>query len=114
MALAILSGIEPPDLVAALRDSDVARLTRVPGVGRKTAERLVLELRDKVQDLAAVVAPAPSAKAPSPLRTSSPPSSTSATRSPEAERAAEKALADHPDERFEDLLRFALQVVSRR
>ena len=39
VALGILSGIEAPDLVQALRGGDVARLTRIPGVGRKTAER---------------------------------------------------------------------------
>ena len=48
LALGILSGIEAPELVAALRASDVARLTRIPGVGKKTAERLVLELKDKL------------------------------------------------------------------
>ena len=56
LAISILSGIEAPDLVAALKSSDVARLTRIPGVGKKTAERLVLELKDKVKLLAAEVA----------------------------------------------------------
>lgn len=48
LALAVLSGIEPADLVAAIRQSDVVRLTRIPGVGRKTAERLVVELKDRL------------------------------------------------------------------
>src|SRR5262249_58766932 len=48
LATATLPGIEAPELVAALRSSDLARLTRIPGVGRKTAERLVLELKDKM------------------------------------------------------------------
>jgi Holliday junction DNA helicase RuvA len=48
VALAVLSGIEPRDLVRAVRQSDVARLTRIPGIGKKTAERLVLELKDKM------------------------------------------------------------------
>ena len=48
LALAALSGIEPGDLVTAVRTSDVARLTKIPGVGRKTAERLVVELRDRL------------------------------------------------------------------
>ena len=51
LAVSVLSGIEAPELVAALRSSDVARLTRIPGVGKKTAERLVVELKDKMQDL---------------------------------------------------------------
>jgi Holliday junction DNA helicase RuvA len=51
MAINILSGIPAEDLVAALRASDVNRLTAVPGLGKKTSERLVLELKDKLQDL---------------------------------------------------------------
>jgi len=48
VALGVLSGIEPADLVRAIRGGDIARLTRIPGVGRKTAERLVVELRDRL------------------------------------------------------------------
>jgi Holliday junction DNA helicase RuvA len=48
LALAVLSGIEPPELVGAIRAQDVARLTRIPGIGKKTAERISLELRDKL------------------------------------------------------------------
>ena len=48
LALAVLSGIEPPDLVRAVRSGDVARLTRIPGVGKKTAERIGLELKDRL------------------------------------------------------------------
>ena len=48
VALAVLSGIESPELLRAIRSSDVARLTRIPGVGRKTAERLIVELRDRL------------------------------------------------------------------
>ena len=52
LAVSILSGIEAPDLVAALKASDVARLTRIPGVGRKTAERLVFDLKEKIGKIA--------------------------------------------------------------
>ncbi len=55
----ILSGIEARDLAAAVAQADVARLTRVPGVGKKTAERLVVELKDKLLALARAAAPAP-------------------------------------------------------
>ena len=48
LALAVLSGIEPPDLVRAIEHADVARLTAIPGVGKKTAERIVLELKDRL------------------------------------------------------------------
>jgi Holliday junction DNA helicase RuvA len=48
LALAVLSGIEPNDLIAAVKVNDVARLTAIPGVGKKTAERIGLELKDKM------------------------------------------------------------------
>lgn len=48
LALSVLSGLPANDLVTAIRGSDVARLVRIPGVGKKTAERIVLELKDKV------------------------------------------------------------------
>jgi Holliday junction DNA helicase RuvA len=59
VALSVLSGIEPGDLIRAIRGSDVARLVKVPGVGRKTAERLVLELKDRLPDAAAPADDAP-------------------------------------------------------
>ena len=51
LALAVLSGIAPGDLVGAIGGGDIARLVSIPGIGRKTAERIVLELRDKVSAL---------------------------------------------------------------
>ena len=50
LALAVLSGIEPPDFVRAVKHGDVARLTKIPGVGKKTAERIGLELKDRLAD----------------------------------------------------------------
>jgi holliday junction DNA helicase RuvA len=52
LALAVLSGIDPGDLVRAIRMQDVARLTRIPGVGKKTAERIGLELKDRLPEAA--------------------------------------------------------------
>lgn len=52
VALTVLSGIPPSELVDALRKQDVRRLVAVPGVGKKTAERMVLELAEKVQRFA--------------------------------------------------------------
>jgi Holliday junction DNA helicase RuvA len=49
LALKILSGMSVEELVPAIRTGDVARLTRIPGVGRKTAERMVVELKDKLE-----------------------------------------------------------------
>ena len=48
VALAVLSGLSVDDLAAAVESEDAARLTKIPGIGKKTAERLVLELRDKL------------------------------------------------------------------
>lgn len=52
LALAVLSGIEPVELIKAIRLQDVARLTAIPGVGKKTAERIGLELKDRLPVLA--------------------------------------------------------------
>ena len=48
LAITILSGMATDEMVSAIRSNDVARLTRIPGIGKKTAERMVLELRDKL------------------------------------------------------------------
>jgi holliday junction DNA helicase RuvA len=48
LAITILSGMPTDEMVGAIRGNDVARLTRIPGIGKKTAERMVLELRDKL------------------------------------------------------------------
>ena len=50
MALAILSGMEVNEAVAALRNNNVTALTKIPGVGKKTAERLAIEMRDRLKD----------------------------------------------------------------
>jgi holliday junction DNA helicase RuvA len=50
MALAILSGMEADEFAQCIKDGDDARLTRLPGVGKKTAERLIVEMRDKLKD----------------------------------------------------------------
>ncbi|HET7694636.1 MAG TPA: Holliday junction branch migration protein RuvA [Vicinamibacterales bacterium] len=57
LALAVLSGIDPGELVRAIRTQDVARLTRIPGVGKKTAERIGLELKDRLPHAAAGAQP---------------------------------------------------------
>jgi holliday junction DNA helicase RuvA len=66
LALAVLSGLRPAALARAIREEHVGALVAVPGIGRKTAERLVVELRDKLEGLpvAAAVAPAPKTTGP--------------------------------------------------
>jgi len=62
LAITILSGMSAEFLVAAIRGNDLAALTKVPGIGKKTAERMVLELRDKLDAFTAAPAkPTPSA-----------------------------------------------------
>ncbi len=114
LALNVLSGIEAADLVAALRSSDLARLTRIPGVGKKTAERLVLELKDKM----------PVVVEPQETREASPPGSIKEDllsalgnlgySRGEMERGVDRALKEEPEGRFEDLLRRSLRVLSGR
>src|SRR5438067_1258719 len=48
LAITILSGMAADDMIHAIRGNDIARLTKIPGIGKKTAERMVLELRDKL------------------------------------------------------------------
>ena len=48
LAVAMLSGLESRELVGAIRDADTKKLTRIPGVGKKTGQRIVLELKDKL------------------------------------------------------------------
>ena len=54
LALKILSGMSAEELVPAIRGNDLARLTKIPGVGRKTAERMVVELKDKLEAVAII------------------------------------------------------------
>jgi Holliday junction DNA helicase RuvA len=110
LAVNILSGIESDDLAQALRGADLARLTRIPGVGRKTAERLVLELKDKM--------PAARPAAAEPEAATDREDVVSALlhlgySRAEADRAVERAAREGGPRRFEDLLRQALRGLSR-
>jgi len=58
LAITILSGMPADEMVRAIRGNDITRLTRIPGIGKKTAERMVLELRDKLPELGPSSAPA--------------------------------------------------------
>jgi len=59
LALAVLSGIEPADLIRAIKTQDVPRLTKIPGIGKKTAERIGLELKDRLPAAAVAAGPVP-------------------------------------------------------
>jgi len=115
LAVNILSGIEAPELAAALRGSDLARLTRIPGVGKKTAERLVLELRDKMPAVSTTSEPAHAASASGATKDDllSALANLGYSRG-EVEKGVDRALKEEPDGRFEDLLRRSLRVLSGR
>jgi len=63
LALKILSGMSVEELVPAIRGSDLGRLTKIPGVGRKTAERMVVELKDRLEAMGAETMIKPAARA---------------------------------------------------
>jgi Holliday junction DNA helicase RuvA len=61
LAITVLSGIDSNRLVTAIRSGDHATLTRIPGIGKKTAERVVLELKDKLDDMTGIAPAQPAA-----------------------------------------------------
>lgn len=112
LALKILSGMSVDELVPAIRSNDLGRLTKIPGVGRKTAERMVVELKDKLE---AVVLLAEKPTAASPEGIEADVISALVNLGYEA-RAAESAVVEAKHEagasNFEKLLRAALQTLS--
>ncbi len=113
LALKILSGMSVDELVPAIRRGDLAQLTRIPGVGKKTAERMVVELRDKLAALEA----AEEARAESSGRTGLAADVVSALLNlgydrRSAEKAVEAGERNGAGASFEALLRAALQQLS--
>jgi holliday junction DNA helicase RuvA len=114
LALAVLSGIEPPDLIQAVQRGDIARLTAIPGVGKKTAERLALELKDKLAAMHVVEAAQQPTETESMMRDDL----LSALLNlgyhrPAAEKAIDAALRADASAPFEISLRAALKHLSR-
>jgi Holliday junction DNA helicase RuvA len=117
LALAVLSGIEPNDLVTAIKQSDIARLTGIPGIGKKTAERIGLELKDKLAAFLPAEAPISAAGAP-PTRDALRTDVLSALinlgyHRPLAERAADAAMKSSSAGSFEQTLKLALRELAR-
>jgi Holliday junction DNA helicase RuvA len=115
LALAVLSGIEPPALVTAIRQQDVARLTAIPGVGKKTAERIGLELKDRLPPSLQPIGQTPAAGAPGDELRSDLLSAllNLGYQRPAAEKAIDRELAGSPDARFEEALRAVLRSLMR-
>jgi len=111
LAQVVLSGMAPEDLIDALAAGDVARLTRIPGVGKKTAERMVVELRDALQALAREAAPArPAAASAEDLVAAL---EHLGYKRGQAEKAVADARRDAPAAPFHELLPLALRRLSR-
>jgi Holliday junction DNA helicase RuvA len=114
LALAVLSGIEPPELIRAIERSDLARLTAIPGVGRKTSERIVLELKDRLPTEPAAVGPAgPAAGAPALRGDLLSALINLGYHRPLAEKAVDSALRAAPDGDFERTLKLALRELAK-
>jgi Holliday junction DNA helicase RuvA len=111
LAVTILSGLDPERTVAAIRGQDHATLTLIPGVGKKLAERLVVELKEKLEDLA-VATPAPQPAGPAAEDVLSALVNLGYQR-PAAQKAIEKAIEKDKaaGENFDDLFRAALKLI---
>jgi len=117
LALTVLSGLSVPDLVAAIRTSDDSRLCGIPGIGKKTAARMCLELKDKVR----LLMPDESLRAPLPPAVSSGKRDDAISalvnlgyKRPVAEEAVNRAQQGRPEVRIEELVREALSVLMKR
>jgi Holliday junction DNA helicase RuvA len=108
LGLAILSGLAPEALGAALRAGDHARLTAIPGVGKKTAERLVVELRDKIPELAGVEAAPAAAGAAADVVSALVNLGYAAAQ---AEKAVQRALQASPDATFDRLFALCMKTM---
>jgi len=117
LAITILSGLEIDDLISAVSKGDVARLVCVPGVGRKTAERLIVDLREKLAKFAVEV---PEHR---PVHVAQPGTVEDDVLSalmnlgyarPQAEAALREARSGNPEGEFEDWLRGSLRLMARR
>jgi Holliday junction DNA helicase RuvA len=107
----ILSGIPPRDLAQAVASGDVVRLTRVPGVGKKTAERLVVELKDKLLALARAAGPVPGRAAGSLLDQLSAALVNLGYKPVQAEQVAERLRGQAEGKPLDELLREALKAI---
>jgi len=115
LAIAVLSGMDPRELMTSVQRGDVARLTGIPGVGKKTSERIVLELRDRLAQLPGG-APADSAPSNGADRVRS--DLLSALQNlgyhrPQAEKAIDAALQTMSNPTFEHALKAALRELMR-
>src|ERR1700691_367277 len=112
LALKILSGMSVEELVPAIRGSDLARLTKIPGVGRKTAERMIVELKDKL-DAVTIEVERPAASSPAGIDADVVSALVNlGYEARAAENAVTEARRESSEPNFEKLLRASLQSLS--
>jgi Holliday junction DNA helicase RuvA len=115
VALAVLSGIEPRELIRAIEAGDLGRLTGIPGVGKKTAERIVVDLKDRLPRarVEADAAPGEAMEAPAIKDDVLSALMNLGYHRPLAEKAVTAALKAAPDADFERTLKQALRELAR-
>jgi Holliday junction DNA helicase RuvA len=113
LALKILSGMSVEELVPAIRNRDLGRLTKIPGVGRKTAERMVVELKDKLDAVTVEAADRPAPSSPAGIEADVVSALVNLGYDARtAEGAVGEAKRETGTRNFEQLLRTSLQVLS--
>ena len=110
LALSVLSGIEPRELAGAIQRNDVARLTAIPGVGKKTAERMCVELRDR---LPKAIEATPASPADSMREDLGSALANLGYHRQAIDKVLDKLLGGASDRTFEEVLRSALKDLSR-
>ena len=114
LALAVLSGLEPRELVASIQRGDLARLTGIPGVGKKTAERIVLEMRDRLPKALESAGTVPAPTAADRLRDDLVSALANLGYHRQAiDRVLDKHLSNADTATFQDVLRASLRELSR-
>ncbi len=110
LAIKILSGMAISEMVAAIRSNDFARLTKIPGVGRKTAERMCVELRDKLEGFGEAQALAMHSAAEEDVISAL---TNLGYQRAAAEKAVERAVASAGRDNFDTIFRTALGTLSK-
>ena len=119
LAITLLSGMSPDELIPAIRTNDLGRLTSIPGIGRKTAERLVIELRDRMAALAGPEVEAAYAASRGPAGADAVRDDVVAAllslgyQKAQAEKAVGRVLERESDRTIEHVLRESLKLLSR-
>lgn len=113
LAITILSGLEAQELIPAIRSNNLVKLTHIPGIGRKTAERMVLELRDKLGDVDAAGAAAATARVSPEHEDVLSALLNLGYQRAQAEKAVGRAAEQQPNGSFDVLLKYSLQLLSR-